>query len=111
VFVGLRSYALLHESQGNTTVGFEGHQGGQTNPSSINTKGCDPNEGSNVKVELLCEGMKFKEDFMIIALDGFDTILSNIFLDAYHIDILRNGIKLKIRARLTKKLVTLEVDY
>jgi hypothetical protein len=55
--------------------------------------------------------MKFKEDFMIIALDGFDTILSNIFLDAYHIDILRNGIKLKIRARLTKKLVTLEVDY
>jgi len=111
VFVGLRSYALLHESQGSTIVGFEGHKGGQTDPSLISTKGCDPNEGSNVRVELFCEGMKFKEDFMIIALDGFDTILGNIFLDAYHIDILRNDSKLRIKARLTKKLVNLEVDY
>jgi len=55
--------------------------------------------------------MKFKEDFMIIALDGFDTILGNIFLDAYHIDILRNDSKLRIKARLTEKLVNLEVDY
>lgn len=48
MFIGLRSHALIHESQSGATVGFEGHQGGQTNPSLINTMGCDPNEGGNV---------------------------------------------------------------
>lgn len=36
-------------------------------------------------VKLLCNATKFKKDFMI-ALDGFDTILSNTYLDAYHIE-------------------------
>jgi hypothetical protein len=37
-------------------------------------------------IKLFCSGMKFKEDFMIIALNGFDVILGNTFLDAYHIN-------------------------
>ncbi len=62
-------------------------------------------------VELFCGGANFNEDFTIVALNGFDTILSNNFLNAYHIDILRDGFKLKVITRLANKLVGLEVDY
>ncbi len=62
-------------------------------------------------VELLCEGMKFKKDFTIVVLDGFDVILSNLFLDAYYIDILKSSYKLRIRIRLANKSVSLEVDH
>ncbi len=70
-----------------------------------------PTKEVTLGVELLCGGAKFKEDFMIIALDGFDTILGNIFLDAYRIDILKDGSKLKVIAKLANKLISLEVDY
>jgi hypothetical protein len=56
--------------------------------------------------ELLCGGTKFT----IIALDGFDGILGNIFLE-YRIDILRNGFKLRVKSRLANKSFSLEVDY
>jgi hypothetical protein len=62
-------------------------------------------------VELFYGGAKFKEDFPIVALDGFDAILSNIFLDVYFINILRYGSKLRVITRLANKLVSLEVDY
>ncbi len=56
-------------------------------------------------VKLLCDGAQFKEDFTIVALNCFDAILSNIFLEAYHIDILKGNFKLKIIARLVDTLV------
>ncbi len=36
-------------------------------------------------VKLLCGTTKFKKDFMI-TLDGFDAILSNTYLNVYHIE-------------------------
>lgn len=51
-------------------------------------------------VNLLCGGAKFKEDFTIVALNGFDAILGNIFLEVYNIDILKGSSKLKIITRL-----------
>jgi hypothetical protein len=54
-------------------------------------------------LELLCNGMHFKEDFTIGTLNGFDIILGNIFLNAYHIDILKSGSKLRVIARLDDK--------
>jgi hypothetical protein len=44
-------------------------------------KDVTPMEEVMLGVELLCKGTKFKEDFTIVALDGFDTILRNIFLN------------------------------
>jgi hypothetical protein len=70
-----------------------------------------PMEEVTLGVELFCGGAKFKEDSMIIALNGFDTILGNIFLDAYRIDILKDGYKFKVIAKLANKLISLEVDY
>lgn len=54
-------------------------------------------------VELFCSGVQFKEDFTIGTLDGFDAILGNIFLNAYRIDILRGGSKLRVITRLDDK--------
>jgi hypothetical protein len=44
-------------------------------------KDVTPMEEVMLGVELLCKATKFKEDFTIVALDGFDTILRNIFLN------------------------------
>ncbi len=54
-------------------------------------------------VELLCSGVQLKEDFIIGTLDGFDAILSNIFLNVYQIDILKGGSKLKVITKLNDK--------
>jgi hypothetical protein len=44
-------------------------------------------------------------------LDNFETIFGNMFLDAYHVDVLKNNFKLKIKTRLSKKLINLKVEY
>jgi hypothetical protein len=47
--------------------------------------------------------VQLKEDFIIGTLDGFDAILSNIFLNVYQIDILKGGSKLKVITKLNDK--------
>lgn len=44
-------------------------------------------------------------------LDNFEAIFGNNFLDAYHVDVLRSNFKLKIKTRLSKKLINLKVEY
>jgi len=70
-----------------------------------------PAEEVTFGIKLLCDGTEFKEDLMIITLNGFDAILGNTFLDVYCIDILRGGSKLKVITRLVDKSISLEVDY
>jgi hypothetical protein len=40
-----------------------------------------------------------------------EAILGNTFLDAYHVDVLRGGFKLKVFAKLTNRSINLEVEY
>ncbi len=54
-------------------------------------------------VELFYSGLQFKQGFTIATLDSFDIILNNIFLNAYHIDILRSNYKLRVIAKLDDK--------
>jgi hypothetical protein len=44
-------------------------------------------------------------------LDNFDVILGNTFLDAYKVDILHSGRKLKVHAEVGFKLRNLNVTY
>jgi hypothetical protein len=74
--------------------------------SLINVRGCDSNRKGSVGIKLSSSAVKFKEYFTIIALNGFDAILHNIFLKAYYIDILKGNFKLKIIVRLVDKLVS-----
>jgi hypothetical protein len=43
-------------------------------------------------------------------LNSFDAILGNTFLDAYKINILYNGNKVKVHAKVSFKLMKLKVD-
>jgi hypothetical protein len=61
-----------------------------------------------LRAELLCSTTKFKENFMIIASNGFDTILNNIYLDVYCMNILKGGFKLRIIAKLVNKSINLD---
>ncbi len=53
-----------------------------------------------LNVKLFCEGVQFFENFTLCDLDKNDVILGNTFLDAYKIDILYNGRKLKNYAKI-----------
>jgi hypothetical protein len=64
-----------------------------------------------LRVRLFCKGVQFFEIFTLCDLDNFNVILSNTFLDAYEIDILCNGDKLKVSAKNGSKLMNLDVDY
>jgi hypothetical protein len=44
-------------------------------------------------------------------LNSFDVILENTFLDAYKINILHNGNKVKVCAKVSFKLVKLKMNY
>jgi hypothetical protein len=56
-----------------------------------------------VGVELFCKRILFFfENFTLCALDNFDVILENTFLDAYEKDDLCNKSKLKIQAKVGK---------
>jgi hypothetical protein len=44
----------------------------------------------------------FFENFILYALNNFDVILKNTFLDAYEVDDLHNRSKLKIQAKVGK---------
>jgi hypothetical protein len=43
-------------------------------------------------------------------LNSFDAILGNTFLDAYKINILHNGNKVKVHAKVSFKLMKLKMD-
>jgi hypothetical protein len=60
---------------------------------------------------LFCEGVQFFENFTLCDLDNFDVILGNTFLDAYKVNILHNGSKLKVHAKVGFKLMNLDVKY
>ncbi len=62
-------------------------------------------------VVLECGKAKFVENFMICTLAGMEAILGNIFLDAYCVDVLRSGFKLKVIVRLANRSISLEVEY
>jgi hypothetical protein len=47
----------------------------------------------------------------IYALDGIEAILGNPFLNAYHVDILREGPKLRVIIRLIDRSINLKVEY
>ncbi len=61
-------------------------------------------------VKLFCEGVQFFEK-TLCDLDNFDVILGNTFLNAYKVDILHSGSKLKVRAKIGFKLMNLNVKY
>jgi hypothetical protein len=48
---------------------------------------------------------------MVYTLDGIETISRNPFLDVYHVDILRWGLKLRSITRLIDRFVNLKVEY
>jgi len=62
-------------------------------------------------IVLECSKAKFVENFTICALDGMEAILGNTFLNAYCVDVLRSGFKLKVIARLTNRSISLKVEY
>ncbi len=57
-----------------------------------------------------CGKAKFMENFTVCVLDGIEAILRNTLLDAYHIDVLRRGLNLKVIAKLTNRSVILKVE-
>lgn len=54
---------------------------------------------------LECGKAKFAKNFTIYALDGIETILKNPFLDVYHVDILKGGLKLKVITRILDRSI------
>jgi hypothetical protein len=64
-----------------------------------------------LRVKLFCEGVQYFENFTMRDLDNFDVIIGNTILDAYEVDILHNGGRLKVHAKCGSKLVNLDVDY
>jgi hypothetical protein len=54
---------------------------------------------------------KFVENFTIYALDGIEAILGNTFLYTYHVNVSREGSKLRIIARLVDKSISLKAIY
>jgi hypothetical protein len=56
-------------------------------------------------VKPFCEGVPFFKNFTLCDLDNFDVIIGNTFSDAYKVDILHSGGKLKIYAKCGSKLV------
>jgi hypothetical protein len=66
-----------------------------------------PSFSVTLKVKLFCGGIQFCENFTLCDLDHFDVIIGNTFLDAYEVNIFRNG----VRAKCGFKLMNLNVDY
>ncbi len=60
-----------------------------------------------LRVELFCRGVLFFENFTLCALDNFDVIPGNTFLDAYKIDIFHSEGKLRVCASSGFKLMNL----
>jgi hypothetical protein len=58
-------------------------------------------------VKLFCRWLQFFENFALCDLDSFDVILGNTFMDAYKVDILRIGSKVKFCAKNNSILVNL----
>jgi len=63
------------------------------------------------KAVLECGKAKFAKNFTVYALDGIEAILGNPFLDAYHVDILKGGLKLSVITILIHRFVNLKVEY
>jgi hypothetical protein len=64
-----------------------------------------------LKIKLFCGGIQFFENFTLCDLDNFDVIIGHTFLDAYKIDILCNGGRLRICAKCGSKLMNLDVNH
>ncbi len=60
---------------------------------------------------LECGKTKLAKNFTVYALDGIETILRNPFLDVYHVDILKGGLKLKVITRIVDRSINLKVKY
>jgi hypothetical protein len=60
---------------------------------------------------LECGKTKFAKNFTVYTLDGIETILRNPFLDVYHVDILKGGLKLKVITRIVDRSINLKVKY
>jgi hypothetical protein len=61
--------------------------------------------------KLECGGTKFENNFIMCELDNIKPIVGNTFLDSYHVDILRRGLKFIIIVMLTNKLVSLNIGW
>ncbi len=59
-----------------------------------------------LNVKLFCGGVQFFEDFTLCDLDKFDVILGNTM-----VNILHNGSKLRVHAKIGFKLVNLDLEY
>jgi hypothetical protein len=60
---------------------------------------------------LECDKVKFTKHFTIYALDGSEAILRNIFLNVYHVNVLKRGLKLKVIIKLVDRSVSSKVEY
>jgi hypothetical protein len=56
-------------------------------------------------------GEQFFENFTLCDLNNFDVIIRNTFFNAYKVNILHNGGKLRVHAKCGSKLMNLDVDY
>ncbi len=70
-----------------------------------------PSLNAVLSVTLFCRRVWFFENFTLCDLNNFNVIVRNTFLDAYEVDILCSGGKLRIHAKCGSKLVNLNVDY
>jgi hypothetical protein len=64
-----------------------------------------------LNVRLFYKGVQFFENFILIDLNNFYVILGNTFLNAYKINIFYNRRKLRVYAKISSKLVNLDVEY
>jgi hypothetical protein len=53
-----------------------------------------------MSVRLFCKGFQLLDNFILFDLDNFHVIVLNTFLDAYKVDILRRGSKMKVHAKV-----------
>jgi hypothetical protein len=52
-----------------------------------------------LSLEPFCKGIPFFNNFTVCDLNNFDIIIRNTFLNAYKVNILRSGAKLRIRVK------------
>ncbi len=60
---------------------------------------------------LFVGGLSFFQNFILCVLNNFGVIIRNTFWDAYKVDILHSGSKMKVCAKVGSKLVHLDAEY
>ncbi len=111
LFIQSKSNKLIHDSANNKVTQNQDQISGKSHNRAFGTKIVKPSHNVVLGVELFYTGVQLLENFTLCDLNYFDIILGNTFLDAYEIDILYDGNKVKIRTKVGSKLMNLDGDY